>query len=876
MKTVHPNLFALCILWLCLTWMTALPNEHPLFGQQPSNTQRIVLANGDRLPVKLVEFKDKALEFGSPLFYETVSLEQNHVKAIQFSERNETSSTGTMFSLRLRNGSQLTGQILELDESHCVLDSLAVGKVEIPVANLLEVRKWNSETAPSTERIAAANWYELGESFQLDTQGRISLGRKVTATLDPILQVNTKAGMEFRADENTSFQWTVKLDGKPTHSINIAKGSIVVESGDELSFGEFPVEQDLGYVAIQLLPDELQILDAFEQVLISIPQPEFESASCELVSEDGPLKIRSFTIQNSQKAKGYVADLASNRHAVVQEQPGSIRFDELSFSEGRFVFVDSEANVEKIDSTKLERIWFGVSDQSATSEKNNFTLIWANGDQLGATGVEFEDSKLSVVEGEWELEDIVIELAPTIVCIENDDATETADRDQRRNSKSFGLAIGGVPFSGQYSWGDDKNPIQWRFEGFSDPVSLNVSRKIEIRRRKASSRNKLKLGEDRLLFHDGTIIPCQMEEVGETQARFTSQVTRTRDVDRSSIKGIFFEHAKISSALKRLTKESINRALRIPRFADEVEYTHILLAANGDLLRGRLVRLDQDHVIFESNLQKVKILRSKVLGVIAIDGNSEDLGNAKDEEETTDQPEIDDSESQTTVQINCGDNFKAVGKYVSLDSNSAILESPTLGRLEVKQSQILQIAFNSPLNDASVLDSFAKWNFGTAIEPRWTEDVPVAPEASLLMGQPAPDFELAVLDGKKQELFRLSDQLGKVVVIDFWATHSTPCEMAMPGYLEVTNQFSKDDVVFAAINQSEPATRVSRFVKSKKWSGGKFLLDSENIVGREFSVSAVPHLTVIDKKGKIQFIKVGYSPKAADQLRETIEKLLKE
>lgn len=873
MITIQQNITAHLIPGLCIL-VGLLPFNHAqLDAQQTYQAQRVVLANGDRLPVKLQRFQDKLLEFGSPLFFENVSLEQKRVKAIQFESSDRNDSTDRIHSLRLRNGTQLSGVILEFNETQCVLNSLAVGKVTIPTKDLLEVHTLkpddsSQEAGHDHQRFSGANWFELGSEFWLDTRGWISLARKTVAKLEPILHVDSRVGFEFQVDENTNFQWTVKLDGTPTHSINIAKGSIAVESNDQLSFSEFSVEQNLGFVGIQLKQDELHILDRFGQLKLSIPQPKFTLASMELVCDSGVLQIREFTIDRSASLKRKATQLGSTRLAFIENEAEPFQFEQLSFDQGQFVLVDRNANSRKIKALDMDSIWLGVSDLAADSPKNNFVMIWPNGDRLNAKQVEFHDTNLSIIEGELDVNARIVNVAPAIVCFPNQNSSKLENRKVSSDDKSFRLSIGGVPFDGEYSWGKNETPIRWKFEGLSDPVSLNVNRKIEIRRKSNSPRSSGKHNEDRLLLRDGAIIPCTIEVVNDSEISLKSDVTPTHSINRQAVKGIFFEYKTVSNTLKRITKESISRALRVPRFAENAEYTHVLLAANGDLLRGRLIRLDREHIIFETYLQKAKIARSKVLGVIALDELAESSRDRSERAENTGQ------EDEATVQIDCGQDFKAVGKYVSLDSDSAILESPTLGRLQVKESQIRKIAFNSPLNDASLLDSFANWKLDTAIEPRWTEDVPIAPEAQMLLGQVAPELELPVLGGKEHEQFILSDHLGKVVILNFWATHSMPCEQAMPVYLDVVKKFSPDEVVFVAVSLSEPGTQVSRVIKGKKWNGGKFLLDSENIVGPNFAVSAVPHLAVIDKQGKIQFIKVGYSPKIGEELTQKIETLL--
>ena len=78
-----------------------------------------------------------------------------------------------------------------------------------------------------------------------------------------------------------------------------------------------------------------------------------------------------------------------------------------------------------------------------------------------------------------------------------------------------------------------------------------------------------------------------------------------------------------------------------------------------------------------------------------------------------------------------------------------------------------------------------------------------APAAHPLVGKPAPDFSVDVLDGpgKTRKVTR-ADLAGKVVLLDFWATWCAPCLEELPDVQKLIESYAKakKDVVVLALS----------------------------------------------------------------------------
>lgn len=145
------------------------------------------------------------------------------------------------------------------------------------------------------------------------------------------------------------------------------------------------------------------------------------------------------------------------------------------------------------------------------------------------------------------------------------------------------------------------------------------------------------------------------------------------------------------------------------------------------------------------------------------------------------------------------------------------------------------------------------------------------PKRSELVGNPAPDVNLKLLE--KGE-FRLKDHRDThLVMLDFWATWCGPCVQELPLLAEVARDYQNKGVVFCAVNQREQTDAIRKFLKEKKLEF-TVALDSEGTVGSAYHVEAIPALVLIDKKGVVQSVHVGYSPNIKATLHKEIDALL--
>lgn len=144
--------------------------------------------------------------------------------------------------------------------------------------------------------------------------------------------------------------------------------------------------------------------------------------------------------------------------------------------------------------------------------------------------------------------------------------------------------------------------------------------------------------------------------------------------------------------------------------------------------------------------------------------------------------------------------------------------------------------------------------------------------AKEIIERPAPDFELKDLSGAT---IKTADLRGRVLVIDFWATWCGPCRASFPAMAALVDNFKNDDSVrFLFINtwqnEENKAEVVARFLKQNKY-GFTALLDEKNEVVGRFKVTGIPTKFVVDGKGNIRFVVVGYDGNEVGTIKEVTQ-----
>ena len=150
---------------------------------------------------------------------------------------------------------------------------------------------------------------------------------------------------------------------------------------------------------------------------------------------------------------------------------------------------------------------------------------------------------------------------------------------------------------------------------------------------------------------------------------------------------------------------------------------------------------------------------------------------------------------------------------------------------------------------------------GTGPQPSHKQSMKLLP-----VGQTAPDWQLADVDGKTHAL---SEYRGKVVVMDFWATWCGPCAEVMPRMQKLHEKFADQGVVILGINSWEKRDPIT--LMQKKRFSYRLLLKGEGLA-EAYKITILPVVYIIGDDGTIIYCHEGADDK---NLASVIEKYLK-
>jgi len=140
-------------------------------------------------------------------------------------------------------------------------------------------------------------------------------------------------------------------------------------------------------------------------------------------------------------------------------------------------------------------------------------------------------------------------------------------------------------------------------------------------------------------------------------------------------------------------------------------------------------------------------------------------------------------------------------------------------------------------------------------------------------GQLSPSCNLAALG--RSVATDTGQFKGKVVYVDFWASWCPPCLKSFPFLNTLDHDLRDRGLQVVGVNVDEHVADANAFLQKHPAS---FVVgsDTKGECPKSFGVMGMPSSYLVDRKGIVRFVHIGFREGESDELRRSIEELLDE
>lgn len=147
-------------------------------------------------------------------------------------------------------------------------------------------------------------------------------------------------------------------------------------------------------------------------------------------------------------------------------------------------------------------------------------------------------------------------------------------------------------------------------------------------------------------------------------------------------------------------------------------------------------------------------------------------------------------------------------------------------------------------------------------------------EKMLHIGDKAPLFSGTFYANGKP--FHLAGYVGKkIILVDFWYTHCPPCVRAIPEISKLYAAYRDKGLIVFGLNSVDNRPGSLKYLKaflSKRDISYPVVL-TQPAVDLRYKINGYPTLYLIDKKGKVAYVEIGFDQQKLSRLKEKVREI---
>ncbi|MFC1762182.1 TlpA family protein disulfide reductase [Planctomycetota bacterium] len=143
-------------------------------------------------------------------------------------------------------------------------------------------------------------------------------------------------------------------------------------------------------------------------------------------------------------------------------------------------------------------------------------------------------------------------------------------------------------------------------------------------------------------------------------------------------------------------------------------------------------------------------------------------------------------------------------------------------------------------------------------------------DSRAVVGQPFPTLSFKTLTGDE---LSVTDLVGRVVLIDFWATWCGPCRYEIPGLVSLYKEQHDNGFEIIGISLDSDKARLGTYLAENKITWPQYFDGQgwDNAIARRFGVRGIPSTFLIDRSGVLRYTKL-----RGETLTKAVKELLEE
>jgi peroxiredoxin len=881
--------------------------------EPPADVPVIYLQDNDWLAGAPVETA-RAEQFGwrSPAFTLPFEFDLRAVTRVRFPAQAQPAWREHDYRLELAGGDVLYGELLSVGEDHLVLRSSQAGELRVKRSAVRCLERCRANALVYLGPNGLDEWHVLPDAGDWHEDNGDLVTTKDTASLYGKIDLPARALIEFEV--SSLFPPVFKLSLGTSDEPSGRRRGFRLEVVDFDVIAIYETENDIDVARIMtlapgpdrdqvrlrvLLDQEAQRADVFsiEGTLLASVQADADAPhvlpGILLEHKRGGLRLERLRVW---RWTGSLPQPVASNRSQLNKLDGSIVHGKLARydAERRQFVIATEQGEELCAEEQAARIYF---DTPADGPPRPMRARCADGTQLSGwfAGIEGERMLLDCPSLDTAaLDSIGLPLegiASLVFGYEDAAERRSADRD-------CVVRLDGGRLHGDFEPAKTEPrslALAWlpRDSVRSSPLRSGVSARIAARQMKAVERVSGQGGReqtssshlDTIYLTTGDIFRCQVSRIDELIVSCQTASAEKRIAHRY-VKAIELAGPR-QSANSRLTfedfaprvidappasgsadaaREKIARLLTLPRLQRDDPPWQILCATSGDYLRGRLQGMSDDSLRFIVAERERQFPRARIAAIVWLHPEPpEQGGGASNEALAADE-----------AHVVCIDGTRITFGIEEMDESLLIGTSKVLGECRLPLDKIAELYIGDHVRLATTKLAYHSWKLTPAPDPKAFQSSGESGSPadsgkdSSLVGHPAPDFQLDLVDGSK---FRLSDEKGRTVVLDFWASWCAPCVRGLPKLAQTVAGQEAAGIKLVTVNLQQSPDEVQAALARMKLDVAA-ALDRDGAVAARYGATAIPYTVIVAADGNIARVFLGGGTEIEKQFEAALKEMV--